>query len=404
MYARLQDEYALRGWKGIPCGPVNTKTGAVNFLSPEDFALFEYLDGEIDLDLVLLTSAQRETLNRIIKNRIAVSLEQPRPIREIQRYKKSAGYYLESLHWSITGACNLRCKHCYMGAPRHKYPDLDTEQCLGIIRQMADANAASVTITGGEPLTRTDFWQLVDAFSAYGIAVRQLYTNGTLIDEAFFENLEKRGLLFEFVLSFDGPGSHDWMRGIPGTEEKTIQAIRHLKERGYRVAIETTLYYGNIDLLLPAYELLRELGVNSWKTGAIFDSEEWSRQESETLNTETLYHHYMELIKRYIGDGRPLDIQLEGFFAGFKNGKRYIPYVKSLPPGSSSADSFSRQHSCFSCRVHPYLLPDGRLLPCPPFTGSFAEGDMPNLRDTTLAEIYSQKENDFFSLVNIRAG
>jgi radical SAM protein with 4Fe4S-binding SPASM domain len=407
VYIRLKDEYALRGWKGLPWGLVNTKTGAARFLSAEYFTLFEYLDGEINLDLVLLTSTQEEILARLIEQGIAVSLEQPEAIGEIQRYKKSPGYYLETIHWSITGACNLRCRHCYMGAPRHKYPDMDTEQCFRIIRQMADANVSSVSITGGEPLTRPDFWRLVDQFTGLGIAVRQLYTNGILIDDAFFENLEKRNLELEFVLSFDGLGCHDWMRGISGTEEKTIRVIRRLREKDHPVGIETTLYGGNIDQLLPTYEFLKELGVGFWKTGAVFDSEEWREQGKETFDTEILYRHYMELIKRYIDDGQPMTIQLDGFFGGNKNGKRYIPYVKPLPPTAPKETTDPAlgltQYSCLSCRVHPYLLPDGRLLPCPPFTGAFMEQDMPNLRDTTIGEIYSEKENRFFSLVNIRA-
>jgi radical SAM protein with 4Fe4S-binding SPASM domain len=410
MYVRLKDEYALRGWKGLPYGLADTKSGAVTFLSPEYFALFAYLDGETNMDLVLLTSAQREALARIIERGIAVPLEQPRPIRAIQRYKKSPGYYLETIHWSVTGGCNLRCRHCYMGAPRHTYPDMDTEQCFRIIRQMADANVGSVSITGGEPLTRPDFWQLVDTFTECGIALRQLYTNGILIDDVFLANLEKRRLEPEFVLSFDGLGCHDWMRGIAGTEEKTIRVIRRLRER-YRVGIETTLYGGNIDRLLPTYELLRELGVGFWKTGAVFDSEEWREQGKAALDTEILYRHYLELIQRYIDDGQPMTIQLDGFFGGNKDGKRYIPYVKPLPPREPASPSEQRdpvagltQHSCLSCRIHPYLLPDGRLLPCPPFTGTFMEQDMPNLRDTAIAEIYGEKENRFFSLVNIRAG
>jgi radical SAM protein with 4Fe4S-binding SPASM domain len=207
------------------------------------------------------------------------------------------------------------------------------------------------------------------------------------------------------------------MRGVPGTEEKTVRVMRRLREKKYPVSVETTLYGGNIDKLLSTYELLKELGVSSWKTGAVFDSEEWREQKKkkEALDRETLYRCYLELAKRYIDDGQILDIQLDGFFGGYEGGKRYIPYVKSLPPAPvpqepsvpkepRDPDAYLTQHSCLSCRVHPYLLPDGRLLPCPPFTGTFVEQDMPNLRDTAIGDVYREKENSFFSLVNIRCG
>jgi radical SAM protein with 4Fe4S-binding SPASM domain len=193
------------------------------------------------------------------------------------------------------------------------------------------------------------------------------------------------------------------MRGVSGTEEKTIRIIRRLREKNYRVSVETTLHGGNIEQLLPTYELFKDIGVNAWKTGAVFNSEEWREQGQEALDTKILYRHYRELIQRYMDDGQPMVLQLDGSFRGNTSGEKSIPYVKPLPPADAK-DAALTQHSCLSCRIHPYLLPDGRLLPCPPFTGASLEQDMPNLRDAAISEIYSKKENPFFSLVNIRAG
>ena len=116
---------------------------------------------------------------------------------------------------------------------------------------------------------------------------------------------------------------------------------------------------------------------------------------------------------RYIDDGQPLGIQLSGFFAGdqgskgdqgsngdqdSKGGRRFIPFVRPC----ADAEGLERP-SCLTCRLHPYILPDGRLLPCAPLTGTFMEADMPNLRDTALADIYSRPEDPFFKLVSIRS-
>ncbi|GHV90986.1 hypothetical protein AGMMS50268_14890 [Spirochaetia bacterium] len=410
MYVTLNSEYVLRGWKGIPYGLVNTKTGSVDFFDAEAFHLLEWLDGEIDLDLVLMTPGQKAFLTRLLDGHYAAACDQARPVREPQRYRKSRGAYIQCVHWSITGGCNLKCRHCYMSAPKHKYHDPDTEQCLALIRQMAEANVAGVTLTGGEPLLRKDFWFLADALADAGIPILQLYTNGILIDDAFFENMEKRNLNFEFVLSFDCLKRHDWLRGIPGIEEKTIAAIRRIRQKGYAVSIETALHGGNIDQLLPTYGLMKELGISHWKTAQIFDAGEWKDAvvhgpgaSHKALSPETLYDVYTVLLRRYMDDGQPLSLQLDGFFAGTKGGGYGIPYIRTQA-GAESAEGL-KKHSCLSCRVHPYILPNGRLLPCPAYTGTSLEAELPKLYDAgaSLADIYSDGGGAFLRLVNIRA-
>ncbi|MDR3239435.1 MAG: radical SAM protein [Clostridiales bacterium] len=398
MYAKLTERYVLRGWKSIPYALIDTKTADIKFLTHEAYMLFDCLDGETNLDVVLMTPMQRELLARLLEEGTVERHEKPIPLLPYQRYKKSGGAYVKSLHWSITGMCHLKCRHCYMGAPGRRYSDMSTEECLTVIRQMQDANISEVSVTGGEPLLRKDFWRLIDAFTEAHIHLSQLYTNGLLIDSAFLENMRRRGLSFAFVLSFDCAGCHDWMRGISGTEEKTVAIINRLCAEGHIVSVETALHSGNINQLLPTYELLKKIGVHFWKTSLTYESGEWRKNKVSQLALEDLYTNYFLLCKKYLADGQPFNIQLDGFFAGRKGGGGEIPYVRSnaTPEGLKS-------HSCLSCRTHPYLLPDGRLIPCPSMTDTFLERDMPNMLSTTIAEVYGDFDGKFFRLANIRA-
>ena len=61
-----------------------------------------------------------------------------------------------------------------------------------LIDQMADCGVMQVELTGGEPLVRPDFLQLLDRMREHSIFVTQIYTNGALVDEAFLNELEKR--------------------------------------------------------------------------------------------------------------------------------------------------------------------------------------------------------------------
>jgi radical SAM protein with 4Fe4S-binding SPASM domain len=86
----------------------------------------------------------------------------------------------------------------------------------------------------------------------------------------------------------------------------------------------------------------------------------------------------------------------ENLFRGSAGNERS---PQEAPPDSEAA---YHQLSCGRCRNFPYLLPDGRLLPCWGFTGSVLEPEMPLLTQTTLAEVYGASVGAFQELVNIR--
>ncbi|MDR3200552.1 MAG: radical SAM protein [Spirochaetales bacterium] len=396
MYAHLNSPYALRGWKDLPYGVTDTLRGGVRRLSAEGGALCEYLDGEIDLSLVILTPGQQKILDEAVEKGVVSLSEHNRPIEDWQKRRESSGHFLRSIHWSITGGCNLACKHCYMSAPHNRYADLDTSECLSIIKQFVQANVTSVSISGGEPFTRKDFWQIVDALASEHIPVTALFTNGLLVTDDVFDALEKRNMHPEFYISFDGLGRHEWMRG-GGTEEKTLAVLKRVLEKGYRLSVETAVHSGNIDVFRDTYELMKSLGVHGWKVSSLYESGEWTENKNEALSLETHLAAYMDMMDLYMKDGQPMLIQLDGFFMGSAAGSRSVPYL-----GDMSGDPL-RRHSCLFCRTQPNLLPDGRLIPCPPMNGTCVEKDMPNLLETPLVEVYSRIENNFFRLVERRA-
>ena len=47
--------------------------------------------------------------------------------------------------------------------PHAKFGHPSTAQLLQIVDQLAECGVGYVSITGGEPLIREDFWQVVDA-------------------------------------------------------------------------------------------------------------------------------------------------------------------------------------------------------------------------------------------------
>ena len=227
MYYKLKRDYMLRGWKLLPTGVINRETRDYNFLLLKKFSVLKLCDGQNEI----FDDDQRKIIEELISEGFIEEKNNPSPLEDVQKYKFYDNRFVQTAHWSITGKCNCRCRHCYMSAPQHKVEEFTHEQCLDIIAQMAACGIQTVSLTGGEALIRKDFWEIVDALTAADIKIYKILTNGLLINEKFLAELEKRSLRPQFQISFDGVGCHDWLRGVEGAEKFAIRAIKLLREK-----------------------------------------------------------------------------------------------------------------------------------------------------------------------------
>ena len=76
--------------------------------------------------------------------------------------------------------CNFKCRHCLVSAPDAHHPQLPLSDCLHIVDEIASCGINRVDITGGEPLVRNDFEEIVKALSKYGIDIGVMFTNASL--------------------------------------------------------------------------------------------------------------------------------------------------------------------------------------------------------------------------------
>ena len=85
---------------------------------------------------------------------------------------------LRYLELQVTDACNLRCKHCYIGDTDHN--ELTPKQVAGILREFEEMQGLRVLITGGEPLVHGKFNELNEMLPDFFIR-KVLFTNGVLL-------------------------------------------------------------------------------------------------------------------------------------------------------------------------------------------------------------------------------
>lgn len=140
--------------------------------------------------------------------------------------------------WELTNKCNLSCIHCYYNANhKAKRRELTTLQALNIIDQLADLKVFEAYLTGGEALLRHDWPILIKKLREKKIQVG-IISNGTRIDRAAAKTLANLGVKW-VQISIDGasPEVHDKVRGLAGGWEKSVAAIRYLRQNNIRTHV-----------------------------------------------------------------------------------------------------------------------------------------------------------------------
>ncbi len=171
------------------------------------------------------------------------------------------------IFWELTKGCNLRCIHCRASATElSAASDLSTEAARDIIAQIAAVSTPILVLSGGEPLFRSDIFQLARYGADKGLRVA-LATNGTLVTRHVARMIVDSGVR-RVAISLDGADAltHDAFRGIPGAFDAAIAGFRNLKYLGMSVQINTTIARHNAHQLPQVLELAKSLGADALHT------------------------------------------------------------------------------------------------------------------------------------------
>lgn len=144
--------------------------------------------------------------------------------------------------WEITHRCNAKCLHCYSNSSPEatRCQDLSTEEAISVIDQLADAGLLVLAFSGGEPMLRHDWRELVGHAVGRGLSVN-IGTNGSCVTERVADDLKSLGVK-SVTVSLDSHKRevHDYFRQFDGLYELALKAIRRLAERKIRVVVGFT--------------------------------------------------------------------------------------------------------------------------------------------------------------------
>jgi radical SAM protein with 4Fe4S-binding SPASM domain len=158
--------------------------------------------------------------------------------------------------WNSTQRCNLCCIHCYANAENKIYPgELTTAEAKDFFEDLAEFGAPVLLFSGGEPLMRSDLFELASLATSRGIRA-VLSTNGTLITPQVAKRLKTAG--FSYVgVSLDGTqATNNKFRGAPHAFQAAIQGIRNCKAANVKPGLRFTVTKHNLTDVPQIFDLV----------------------------------------------------------------------------------------------------------------------------------------------------
>lgn len=168
-------------------------------------------------------------------------------------------YVPRLIFWELTEGCNLKCMHCRAQAqPQRSQHELTTKEAFDLIDQIAEMSRPILVLTGGEPLYRSDVFEIATYAKKKGLTTA-LASNGTLIDRWMAKRIKLAGI-GRVSISLDGATAetHDSFRGIPGSFEAALQGAKNLYDHGISVQFNTTIAKHNEHELEQIFQLAQD--------------------------------------------------------------------------------------------------------------------------------------------------
>ncbi len=184
-----------------------------------------------------------------------------RPMSEIQRACDPPAFQWKL--WIYTNYdCNLRCSYCVAkSSPNAPRRALSLPIVKQLVDEAVDLGFSALFFTGGEPFVLNDIYEML-AYSSARVRTTVL-TNSMLLRGTRLDRLcAIANDQLSVQVSLDGATAedHDAYRGR-GSWAKTVEGIRLLQARGFRVRLSTTETPANAARLEQICDFHRSLGI-----------------------------------------------------------------------------------------------------------------------------------------------
>ncbi|MBR2283754.1 MAG: radical SAM protein [Ruminococcus sp.] len=205
---------------------------------------------------------------------------------------------------SITSKCNLHCAGCYSRC-NHATTDtepvkqLTGEEWLRIFDESDELGISFILLAGGEPMLRRD---IIEAAGKKQNIMFPVFTNGTYMDERYFELFDKCRNLVP-IMSIEGSREITDKRRGNGIYDKLISNMEEFKRRGLIFGASVTVTTQNYSEVCSG-SFLDELSERGCKAVIFVEYVPVTEESRELAPSDPEREYLMEKIA-YLRENRP---------------------------------------------------------------------------------------------------
>lgn len=179
--------------------------------------------------------------------------------------------------FELTPFCNFQCVMCYVRLTKEQALQrgkmLRATDWIAIAKQAKKMGMLNLCLTGGEPLTHPDFWEIYSELNQMGFLITIL-SNGYLIDETVIEKFREYGAPYCIKLTLYSASDETYWRTCHCKDgfTKVSKAVQLLQDANIPVKMVSTIVKENMDDLQEIYRFARERNIPMQHTISVVKS------------------------------------------------------------------------------------------------------------------------------------
>ena len=271
--------------------------------------------------------------------------------------------HLTSFQIELTSRCNERCVHCYI-PNENKCENIEPAFYYDVLDQCRDMGLLNITLSGGEPMMHPQFIDFLIKAKDYDFSINILSNLTLLNDEIIAEMKANRLSSVQVSLYSMKPGIHDSISQLPGSYEKTKNAILRLIENDIPLQISCPTMKQNKDCYADVLNWAHE-----HKCRAMSDFIMMARFDNTTDNLDNRLS--LDEVKKLINDI-------------IANDREYQEEMLNTDIDTAEIRDISNDIICGVCIDSLCMIANGNVYPCAGWQ-SYVCG---NVRETPLRVIW----------------
>lgn len=395
MYYKLSDDIALRKWTDYGYSYYERGARYAIPLRPKEAEIMLMCNGEHDIE------TDDTVMQLILRNMITPCEKGERP-SEWSSLREYDNRYFPAMNLMITGRCNFNCLHCFNAADNSALmTELSLEDIRKLLDQVKDCGVNKIQVTGGEPMLHKNFTDIIREIYKRDMTVSTITTNGYFITQKILDELKDAGCHSEIRMSFDGIGTHDWMRNFNGAEESVLKAIELCIDNGFSVFINTQVHRRNVHTMMPTARMMNDMGVSIMRLIRTTEVPRWVQNApNASLSLEEYYEHMLRFSEEYIRSDMTMNIAIWQYLRLNPKERSFYIFTVQCPNGR-----YHDNHYCCDATSHMFAVTSaGEVVTCEKASGWFMKHGISfgNIHNTPLKDILNS--SPYIDMAKMTAG